>query len=459
MIQPILITTRILAQNDLFGIPLARLLIWLMFALILILVLRLGYRLFRWIARLTATSTPISAEPPRTPPGQSMAVPPPVLRKPADVPPADSIIDADLAEAAADSSSRVRITNREAQAMIPPEAKAYTSAPPLPEFVAVASSQESRSFTGKDRSWTSRSLFGKPITGMQQDLPRLEPGQIPFSDTSDYQFGGVTPALASLLPESENRRKTLKRELIQAGYLNPHAYENLAAVRYLGLMLPLLVFGILLVFGPPQLEPVMLVFMVVGAIMGWALPRLFVRNRSNSHRHEIEQALPDVIDLLNMCVSQGMTLRAALARVSWEITDTYPAMAEELAIVAEQSNLGTLEHALDNMNERIDLPELHSLTSLLTQTERMGTNVSDALTDYSDAMRSTLQQRADQKANAATFKLLFPTVLCLMPAVYFFLLGPAVVELSDFFEAGGLDRYRQTEVRRTDNQPQEGIAP
>lgn len=400
----------ILAQTSLFGIPTARLVTWLMLVLIIILLVMLAVRLFRWLGRMLASKNSAAEAPTR--PQQ-----PPISVESALV------------------KSQYRAEAAAAE-------KATAAA-------AVASSSEAaKGLSGQARSWESRSLFGQTGSSRTaQPLPPVEPGDIPFNGTSDYQFGQLTPALSALLPESDARKQSLKHELIEAGYYTPHAYENLAAVRYLGLMLPLLFFGALLVFGPPQLEPVMLGLMVAGAVLGWSLPRLLVRSKAAKRRNEIEQALPDVIDLLNMCVSQGMTLRSALARVSWEITDTYPAMAEELRIVAEQANIGTLEHALSNMNKRVDVPELHSLNSLLIQTERMGTNVSDSLTEYSDGMRATLQQRADQKANAATFKLLFPTVLCLMPAVYFFLLGPAVVELSEFFSAGGLDRYRQVEVR------------
>jgi tight adherence protein C len=63
--------------------------------------------------------------------------------------------------------------------------------------------------------------------------------------------------------------------------------------------------------------------------------------------------------------------------------------------------------------------------------------MSESLTEYSDSMRETFRQRADEKANSATFKMLFPTVLCLMPAVFMFLLGPAAIELNDFFTGRG----------------------
>jgi tight adherence protein C len=148
--------------------------------------------------------------------------------------------------------------------------------------------------------------------------------------------------------------------------------------------------------------------------------------------------MPDMLDLLNMCVSQGMTVPAALGRVGRELGPVYPALSKELNIVTEQSRVGNLAQALTNFSERVDVPDVHAFSSLLTQTEQMGTSVSEALSDYSDGMRENMRQRADEKANSAAFKLLFPTVLCLMPAVFLFLMGPALIELNKFFDAGGI---------------------
>ncbi|QDU41339.1 Bacterial type II secretion system protein F domain protein [Maioricimonas rarisocia] len=275
-----------------------------------------------------------------------------------------------------------------------------------------------------------------PVTPASSTLPKLEPADVPIADTSDYAFGPVTPVLAQMLPESDERRAQLKTSLVNAGYYTPHAWHNLAAVRYLGLMLPILLFGTLLVMVPPVLEPLMIGGLVTFPILGWALPSLYVRSRAAERLREIERAMPDMLDLLNMCVSQGMTVPNALSRVSRELRPVYPALAKELQIVTEQARLMNLEEALDRFSARVDVPEVHSFTSLITQTERMGTSVSEALIEYSDNMRETMRQRTDEKANAATFKLLFPTVFCLMPAVYLFLLGPAIIELSDFFNSG-----------------------
>jgi tight adherence protein C len=141
--------------------------------------------------------------------------------------------------------------------------------------------------------------------------------------------------------------------------------------------------------------------------------------------------------MLNMCVSQGLTVLDSIRRILPDLRQVYPALAQELRIVMEQATLGNIHQALRNFDRRIDLPEVHSFTSLLMQTDKMGTSVSESLATYSDTMRESLRQRADEKGNRATFRLLFPTVFCLMPAVYLFLLGPAVIGMSDFFKSGG----------------------
>ena len=258
-----------------------------------------------------------------------------------------------------------------------------------------------------------------------------------LGDGSDLVFGPVTTTLSSMLPESDDRRRELTRTLQNAGYYGRHAWHNLASIRYLGIFLPVIFCGLMLVFGPPQFEPLLIAGLVFLPLVGWALPTLIVRSKAETRLREISNGMPDMLDLLNMCVSQGMTVPKAMGRVGNDLEPVYPALAKELKIVTEQSRIGTVDQALTGFSQRVDVPEVHSFTSLIIQTERMGTSMSEALVDYSDSMRETMRQRTDQKANSATFKLLFPTVLCLLPAVYLFLLGPAVIQLSDFYTGQG----------------------
>ena len=271
-------------------------------------------------------------------------------------------------------------------------------------------------------------------------MPRVLAEDVPGIDDSDRKFGSLlNPALASLLPESPERREQARKDLLAAGYHTPHAVENLAATRYVYMMLALIVFGAMLLIVPPRLELWAIGGLIVGPLLGWALPMLRVRSQADTRKREIEKAMPDLLDMLNMCVSQGLTVPDSLQRILRDFRDVYPSLSQELSIVTEQTQITNLHTALDNFGKRVDMPEVHSFTSLLIQTERMGTSISEALTTYSDTMRESQRQRADEKGNRATFRLLFPTVLCLMPAVYLFLLGPAVIGLSNFFNQGGRD--------------------
>lgn len=268
-------------------------------------------------------------------------------------------------------------------------------------------------------------------------LPMIEADETPLADGSDYAFGPITSLLAALLPESDERRQANKKALRNAGYYEPHAWHNLAAARYLGVIVPIILCLGLLLVAPPELEPWLIGGIVVLPMLGWSLPTLHVRRQAAERLAEIERSMPDLLDMMNMCVSQGMTVPASLQRVGSDIESVSPALSKELKIVTEHARVGSLEQALVAFSKRVDRPEVYSFTSLLIQTERMGTSMSHALAEYSDSMRETLRQQADQKANTASFKLLFPTVLCLMPAVFMILLGPAIIEMSTFFREGG----------------------
>lgn len=338
-------------------------------------------------------------------------------------------------------SPQTQVSPQRVRASLPPTSEpvpinqSFMVSPAIlkPQPAEIPTTSPSQEFSGSDEYYRHHTFESLNAGRKENKLPTLDPADLPMADNSDYVFGGMTPLFSSLLPESESRQQEIRKELQHAGYYQPHALQNLNAIRYVSIMIPMIGLGILFVLAPRQLELPFLLGMVALMIVGWAVPRLWVRGQARDRRSQIEKGLPDVLDLLNMCVSQGMTPLSALKRVTQELKDVYPEITEELRIVSEQAEIGTLHQALENMRNRLDIPDVHSFTNLLLQTERMGTSVSIALSEYAERMRESLRQRADQKANQASFKLLFPTVLCLMPAVYMFLLGPSVIELTDFF--------------------------
>ena len=306
-----------------------------------------------------------------------------------------------------------------------------------PVVIAVGTSEhDPASSAGPNSGATSSRLIFSDFRGIvkasDERLSTLEPEDLPI-ESDDLVFGSATAALAQMLPESTRRKDKQRQDLLAAGYHTRAAWLNLNSVRFVLALLALIVVGVALVFVPEVAEPYLLAALVGAPLLGWALPLLFVASTASGRRADIERGLPDVLDMLNMGVSQGLTVQSALHRIGPEMSSAHPALAQELRIVNQQARFGSLNVALYNFAKRLDSTEVTSFTSLLIQSEATGTSVSRALTDYSDSIRSTIRERADARSNAAAFKLLFPTVLCLMPSVFMFLLGPAVVEMSDFF--------------------------
>jgi len=307
-------------------------------------------------------------------------------------------------------------------------------------------------------TWGNRRLFSE-FRGLLSDdgsnVPLPTPEELPIRN-DDFVFGTITPSVAQLLPESAARRETQRKNLAGAGYHSRAAWLNLTAIRFVLAFLALMIVGFWLILAPPVLEPWLLALLVMAPLFMWALPPLVVAYKAAERKIDIERGLPDVLDMMNMGVSQGLTVPQSLKRISREIRTAHPALAQELQIVNHQADVGSLTQALKNFSQRIDSPEVNSFTSLLIQSEATGTSISKALADYSDSIRASLKERADARANAASFKLLFPVALLLMPSVFLFLLGPAIVQMSDFFANQGreLQQNRQDAIRSLDQQPQ-----
>jgi tight adherence protein C len=241
--------------------------------------------------------------------------------------------------------------------------------------------------------------------------------------------------VAGLLPVSRELAARLDQELKRAGYYRPLARQQFLAVRNAMAVGWVLLAGTAAIAAyDPDNDRSPTVFLVglLLAVLFYALPRLVLQSQGTHRLKRIQTGLPDALDMITMCLTGGLPLQQSLERVGKDIHGSHPDLATELEIIRRQSDAHTMEHALTQFSQRIDVPEVKSLTALVAQTERLGTNVSTALKDYSDSLRRTHRQRAEERGNATSVKLLLPVALCLAPPVYILLLAPPLLELGDF---------------------------
>lgn len=225
----------------------------------------------------------------------------------------------------------------------------------------------------------------------------------------------------------------LKQNLTRAGY-----YGNSAVATYMGVKLLLLVLGIglgsaITVLTPLSL-PVELYIVLAIAVIFFFIPNLWVASRRRARQNEVRLHLPDVVDLLEICVSAGMGLDMAWNSVADEIRTVSEVMADEMALTMLESQLGAPRTAaMRHMAERTGAQELASLVALLVQSDRFGTSITDALRTFANSMREARSQRAEEAAEKTAVKLLFPLVLFIFPVMLIVAVGPTALRLYNFF--------------------------
>jgi tight adherence protein C len=233
--------------------------------------------------------------------------------------------------------------------------------------------------------------------------------------------------LGSLLSRStpQKARQDLNNKLELAGRPGNLTPEDFAAVRLVAAAV-LAAVGLLL--GLVMGSPVYLVIsLVAGTILGYYLPVIWLQQKVDGRRTEIQKGLPDALDLLVICVDAGLGFDAALARV----TDKYKnALSELLSKALREVSLGRPRlEALDEMGRNSGVEDLHNFIQAVIQSEQFGTGIGKILRIQADEMRRRRRQRAQEKGAQATLKMMLPMVGCIFPTLWIVLLGPAVLIL------------------------------
>lgn len=220
----------------------------------------------------------------------------------------------------------------------------------------------------------------------------------------------------------------LDQELVYAGSKSTWDGERVLAVKAVGLVGGA-VLGLALpgVFGVGALRGLILGPLL--AAVGYYAPEWILRSRAATRQYQIQRALPDALDLLSITVVAGLGFDAALERVAREMGGP---LGEEVQRVVKEMQLGkSRAEALRDFGDRSSVEELKSFVLAMIQADVFGISVSRVLTVQARELRMKRRQRAEEQAQKLPVKIIFPLILCIFPALFVVLLGPAAISIYD----------------------------
>jgi tight adherence protein C len=239
--------------------------------------------------------------------------------------------------------------------------------------------------------------------------------------------------MAPLSTDGVDQRGQIQTRLMHAGIYSPSALVILPIARALLAIAPPMAALMAAHFGGFNLR-LSLMWGAIAGGFGLIAPSFWLDLRKAQRHAILNRALPDSLDLLVTCVEGGLSLEAALQRMTDELRIAHPVLAGEMGVVQKQIEFGTTpDVALRNFAERTDLESLCSLSTLLQQARRFGTPIAETLRSQAEDMRADREQRAEELAQKAAVKILFPTLLLIFPGIFVILAGPAVIQLSEAF--------------------------
>jgi tight adherence protein C len=182
-------------------------------------------------------------------------------------------------------------------------------------------------------------------------------------------------------------------------------------------------------------KPVLLVLItVLMVVLGWMLPTRILKDRATQRLNEIDYQLPELIDLLVVTVEAGLGFVGSLQTASTRISGP---LGEEIRLTLQEQSMGlSMQEALLKMLDRVDTASMRSFVRSVVQGETLGVSIGQIMRDLAQEMRRRRRAVAQERAQKAPIKILFPLVLLIFPAMFVILLGPALFLFFRAFSGG-----------------------
>lgn len=242
-----------------------------------------------------------------------------------------------------------------------------------------------------------------------------------------FSIGNVVERFEQVMPKSEKEVSVIKQRLVRAGFRDESAIKMFYGSK---VVVPLVLALLVMVTGLAHLSPI---FVYLAAFVGGFLaPDFWLGRRIEARQKRIQKGLPDVLDLLVICMEAGLSLDQATARTAQELGKAHPDICDELGVVVLEQRAGRARsEAWKIMGERTGVESLRNLVSMLVQTEQFGTSIAKMLRVHADTLRTQRVQMVEELAAKTSVKLVFPLVFFIFPSLFLVTLGPAMITMVD----------------------------
>ena len=243
-------------------------------------------------------------------------------------------------------------------------------------------------------------------------------------------LGGMVGQLERVLPKSQAEVSVIQQRLIRAGYRKDSAVNLFYGAKVL---VPVSLAFLALVTGLARGNAFFVYAVALG--LGFLAPDFWLGRRITARQAAIRRGLPDVLDLLVICIEAGLSMDQATARCVDELHLGHPAICDELGIVVLEQRAGRARSdAWKQFAERTGVDSVRNLVTVLVQSEQLGTSVAKTLRVHSDTLRTQRRQRVEEQAAKTAVKLVFPLVFFIFPSLFLVTLGPAAIVMSESFQ-------------------------
>ncbi|NNE41472.1 MAG: type II secretion system F family protein [Marinicaulis sp.] len=270
-----------------------------------------------------------------------------------------------------------------------------------------------------------------PFAGGAKEPSGGEGVSVVYDENRHKAIEFLKPFQKRFAQSDEKQTGIVAGRLVQAGFYARSAIEVYYSIRIFLAVALVLIAGIsVFTLLPPMPSQFSLLFTIGAATIGYYLPALILSSRISERQTDFRRGMPDAMDMILVGVEAGLSLPAAIQHLCNEMADAHPIITEQFHIIGLEFQAGkSRAEALSGLSRRIDIPEARNFTTMIIQSEALGTSLAQTLRVIADEMRTNRMLEAEKKATELPVKMAIPLVLLIFPALFSVIMAPLMIRI------------------------------